>query len=183
MKKYIILLSLFLTLSLNAQERIIHSATLGCYIDLDKVVGITDLHNKWTGMPSYGYELRYGPDKDWRFTIIYQFRNDYNYQFYADSAKAQEVYYRIVNKWKEYTKPHPKLVWRDRYVPYAPGLGTPSGPNLSNIYPDMRTVIITMLEEDIAWMHSTRLYAMSYYAPDPWSRSIKTSKEIIKLLK
>lgn len=158
MKTLIILFSLFLTITLNAQERIIHSAALKCYIDLEKIAGITDLYNR-DGCPAYGYELRYAPYRDWRFTIIYQFRDDYTHQFYADSAKAYKIYYRIVNKWKEYTDPpKPTQTPRDKQI-------------------------INLLKEDIAWMDSTRPYIIHIEAKDPWSRSIKTNNKIIKLLK
>lgn len=171
MKTATIILIMMCSYSLNAQERIIHSSALGCYIDLEKIAGITELYNKWNGHSTYGYELRYAPYRDWRFTIIYQFRDDYTHQFYADSAKAYQVYYRIVNKWKRYINPpkpksNPIILGLHRSIPHS---------NYNQI--------IDLLKEDIVWMDSTKPHIMWQDSPDPWSRSIKTSKEIIKLLK
>ncbi len=157
MKTIIFLILLSISIQTNAQvDRILHSATLDCYIDLGKIVGIGGLYNKWDGFPKYGYELRYGPDRDWRFTIIYEFRDNRTFQFYADSAKAQQVYYRIVRTWKAYVDPTPPPIPKD--------------------------IIILMLEQEIAYMDSISPHIRMWNSPDPWGVAIKTSKEIIKLL-
>ena len=111
MKTILISLLFFIGSNLFAQsDQIIHSATLQCYIDLDKIVGISNLNHYpeivgWYNGPSENI-IHSG---QWFFSIMYEFRSDYTHYFYADTTKAHEVYNRIIHKWKEYQQPLPNI--------------------------------------------------------------------------
>ncbi len=111
MKTLIILILISITSLLNAQsDRILHSATLDCYMDLGKIVGMTDIKRYTVPTTEPDWMVYAGC---WYFTIIYEHRKDKTYYFPADTVKAYQVYNRIVNRWKayiEYSSPPQQLV-------------------------------------------------------------------------
>ena len=122
MKTLIILILISITSLLNAQpDRILHSATLDCYMDLGKIVRISELHH-YRNYPRTGLYGSWAGGKTpdsftysgcWYFTIFYEIKNDCTYHLRVDTTKAYQVYNRIVSQWKayiEYSSPPQQLI-------------------------------------------------------------------------